>query len=85
MSELLEMMPSCLSAALEASQKLRAYVEDIDRFLSPAQTPEPPPPDFNPSQNEIYVTTEDDFSDIVIPAELLERIPWDWTELYQTF
>ena len=85
MSELLEIMPACLSAAADASRRLRAYVEDIDHFLSPTQTPEPPAVEYAQTYDGALVTQQSDVDEIMIPLEMLERIPWDWAEPFHVF
>lgn len=83
MSKLLENLASCLSAAGEASKRLRAYVGEIDRFLSPAQTPEPSEAEdvhhfgMSTSENQPFM------GETVVPFELLQRIPWDWAEQFE--
>ncbi len=98
MSELLENLASCLAAAAEPSERLRAYVEEIDRFLDRSQSLEPPEldggggPDHGegtltdaPPQLSYAATTQDAGEEMVIPLELLQRIPWDWAEQMQIF
>jgi len=94
MSELLENLASCLSAAAEASERLRAYVQEIDRFLDRSQSLEPLEADveghdrgdgaFTHQPPPSYAATAED-GEMVIPLELLQRIPWDWAEQMPTF
>ena len=81
MSELLENLATCLPAAAEAGKRLRAYVEEIDRYLNPAQQPE-----FLADNTLSYGGIPDHQAfdpEIFIPLELLQRIPWDWAEQLQ--
>ncbi|KAK5229427.1 hypothetical protein LTR72_000958 [Exophiala xenobiotica] len=82
MSELLENLATCLPAAAEAGKRLRAYVEEIDRYLNPAQQPE-----FladNTLGYDCEIPDHQAFDpEIFIPLELLLRIPWDWAEQLQ--
>ncbi|KAI1617866.1 putative C6 transcription factor [Exophiala viscosa] len=85
MSELLGNLATCLSAAADAAQRLRAYVEEIDRYLNRPQSPVPPAVgDFRHYNTDVTDQHSYD-SEIVIPLELLQRIPWDWAEQLQIF
>jgi len=93
MSELLENLASCLSAAAEAGGRLRAYVEEIDRFLDRSQSLEPPEIDGREQGRGDGALTDppqpppaaEENEETVIPLELLQRIPWDWAEQMQIF
>lgn len=85
MSELLENLASCLSAAAEASRRLRAYVEEIDRFLGPSQSPEPQGRDHVPDYDRAITDQQPSIGETMVPLELLQRIPWDWADPMQLF
>lgn len=85
MSELLGNLATCLSAAADAAQRLRAYVEEIDRYLDRPQSPGPSAADVFGDYNTSIIEQQPYDSEIVIPLELLQRIPWDWAEQLQIF
>lgn len=82
MSELLENLATCLSAAAEPSIRLRAYVEEIDRYLDLPQLQEIPV-DTATSHEGDDPAHQDFDPEIFVPFELLQRIPWDWAEQLQ--
>ncbi|KIW47048.1 uncharacterized protein PV06_02660 [Exophiala oligosperma] len=81
MAELLENLATCISAAAWVSNRLRSYVEEIDRYfeLRPLQDDTA---DRGHAQSDEVVFQDFD-PEIFIPLELLQRIPWDWTEQLQ--
>ena len=79
MSALLEGMASHLAAAAEASQRLRVYVGEIDRFLSTRRTPEWPETDAGRGHDGANTTYQQTWEEeTMVPVELLERMFWDW-------
>lgn len=75
MSELLINLAAGFSAAAEASRRLQAYVEDIDKYLGMQQTRVSPD----------KINTDDDIAsqepiDQTIPWDLLHNLPWDSPE-----
>jgi hypothetical protein len=84
MSELLESLSSCMASAMEAGQRLRAYVEDIDRLLDIPQTPDGRTPvDEDEGQSQEDASTLDLLSQqLLVPLNILQRIPWPaaWEE-----
>ena len=84
MSELLESLSSCMASAMEAGQRLREYVEDIDRLLDIPQTPDRQTPvDEDEAQSQDDVNMLDLLSQqLLVPLDILQRIPWPaaWEE-----
>ncbi|EED15577.1 C6 transcription factor, putative [Talaromyces stipitatus ATCC 10500] len=84
MSELLESLSSCMTSAMEASQRLRAYVEDIDRLLDIPQTSNRNTPvEEYDGQSEDHANALELFSQqLMVPLDILQRIPWPaaWEE-----
>ncbi|EXJ82511.1 hypothetical protein A1O3_06324 [Capronia epimyces CBS 606.96] len=78
MSELLENLASCLSAAAEAGRRLRAYVEEIDRFLGPTVCPESRETNDVQEFDGAVARAQPYLEETFVPFELLQRIPWDW-------
>ncbi|KIW10315.1 hypothetical protein PV08_11277 [Exophiala spinifera] len=81
MAELLENLATSIPAAAWVCNRLREYVEQIDRYfeLRPLQE--------DAADHELgrvdEVAVQDFDPEIFIPLELLQRIPWDWTEQRQ--
>lgn len=83
MLELLESLSSCMASAMEASQRLRAYVEDIDQLLDIPQTPDRQTPNEDNRQSQddaraLEILTQQ----LMVPLDILQRIPWPaaWEE-----
>lgn len=83
MLELLESLSSCMASAVEASQRLRAYVEDIDQLLDIPQTPDRQTPNEDNRQSQddaraLEILTQQ----LMVPLDILQRIPWPaaWEE-----
>ncbi|KAH8697841.1 putative C6 transcription factor [Talaromyces proteolyticus] len=79
MSELLESLSSCMTSAMEASQRLRAYVEDIDRFLTMPQiakngntTTSIGNDGSQGNTNSLDLISQQ----LMVPLDVLQRIPW---------
>lgn len=83
MSELLESLSSCMASAMEASKRLRAYVEDIDQLLDIPQTPDKHTPEEDDGQSQDDASALDILSQqLLVPLDILQRIPWPaaWEE-----
>lgn len=83
MLELLESLSSCMATALEASQRLRAYVENIDQLLDIPQTPDRQTPDEEDGQSQDDARALDILTQqLMVPLDILQRIPWPaaWEE-----
>ena len=86
MSELLESLSSCMASAMEANQRLRAYVEAIDRLLDiPQTTDRQTPVDEDEAQSQDDANMLDLLSQqLLVPLDRLQRIPWPaaWEESF---
>jgi hypothetical protein len=83
MSELLGTLATCLPTAAEASQRLRTYVQEIDGFLGPTQTPGPGPLEGTQSYGDENGGQQSHTTETMVPLELLQGISWDWPENLQ--
>lgn len=84
MSELLESLASSMASAMEASERLRTYVEEIDRFLGmPQISSKTSNAHFSQTSEdrELYIQHKHHDAGIV-PLDILQRIPWpaEWVE-----
>lgn len=83
MSEVLGTLATRLPAAADASQRLRAYVQEIDGFLGQSHAEDLRPMDKIQEFEDGAESQRDRNPEAMVPLKLLQGIPWDWPEHFQ--